>query len=218
MTDTNSVFHDRSKTTRQRPGHEADDVELRHRQDAEREGDRDARDQRRPPEVAPRSSAGAGCGRDRARRRPAARTAGAGSSPTAVSVPIWVASAPRVRTATRGSPSWVTWSPKTEIVWPSQSRRKSGASKSSGGMKRRISASALNPGSGPDRRGPPVRRRVRSAAWPAAPGLPCRSRLAVRLHAPDHVQPEEPRPDESHDQPDEEPPAPSWDSTVSRGR
>ena len=56
------------------------------------------------------------------------------AAPTAVSVPIWVASAPRVRTATSGSPSWVIWSPKTEIVWPSQRRRKSGASKRSRGM------------------------------------------------------------------------------------
>ena len=40
--------------------------------------------------------------------------------------------------------------------------------------------------------------------------------LAVLPHAPDHVQPEEPRPDEGHDQPDEESTAPSWASTVSR--
>ena len=122
---------------RQRARQEADDVELRHRQDAHDRGDRDAGDQRGPAKVGARSSAGGASGRDRARRRPAARRAGAAAARPRSACPSGPASAPRVRTATSGSPSWVTWSPKTEIVWPSQSRRKSGASKRSGGSRRR---------------------------------------------------------------------------------
>ena len=42
--------------------------------------------------------------------------------------------------------------------------------------------------------------------------------LAVLPNAPDHVQPEEPRPEESHDQPDEGRQRPVGVATASRGR
>src|SRR6185503_11906746 len=127
-----------------------------------------------------------------------------GSSPTAVSVPIWVASAPSVRTATSGSPSWVIWSPKTEIVWPSQRRRKSGASKRSGGMKRRM---LREPWATRDQARMTGTRRSGRRILLLLRELPLDFLvdlgLAVLLDPPDHVQTEEPRPEQGHDQPDE---------------
>ena len=49
-----------------------------------------------------------------------------GNSPAAVSRPICSGEAPRFRTAMIGIASSVTWSPKTEIVWPSHRSRKAG--------------------------------------------------------------------------------------------
>src|SRR5690349_8110996 len=126
-----------------------------------------------------------------------------GSSPTAVRRPICDASAPSVRTATSGNPSWVIWSPKTEIVWPSQSRRKSGASRRRSGTYRlavreitRCQASRAA-GRGSDRR---LVLLLRELLLDFLVDLV----LAALPNAPDHEQPEDPRPDEGHDQPDQE--------------
>src|SRR6187397_1893044 len=124
-----------------------------------------------------------------------------GRSPTAVRVPIWVASAPRVRTATSGRPSCVIWSPKTETVWPNQSRRKSGASKRSGGMKRRM---LREPWVTRGQARMPRDRRSGGRVLLLLGELPLDFLvdlgLTVLPNTPDHDQSEDPRPEERDDQ------------------
>ena len=128
-----------------------------------------------------------------------------GSTPTAVSVPICPASAPSVRTATRGRPSWVTWSPKTEIVWPSHSRRKSGASTRRRGKNRSV-ARAITRRSGvcrARRQTDQERGRIVLLLRELLLDFLVDLVLAVLPNASDHVEPEQPRPDKRHDKPDE---------------